>query len=309
MPRGMVHFFLLMAAASFCFLAPRGAMKAGRAAEKGFEKEVVNSIGMRLVRIPNGKFQMGSPSRAKDRKDDEKHHEVEISRDFWLGMHEVTQGQFKEVMGYNPSYFSRDGTGREGTQYFTWKPSGGKAKVPAETSAFPVEEVSWDEAKEFCDKLTARAKEKQAGRRYRLPTEAEWEYACRGGAPSYQQFHFGDFLSVKQANFAADKEEVDKEDSLRRTCKVGSYVRNRFGLCDMHGNVSEWCGDWYSDEYYSKGEARDPSGPPDGLERVVRGGSWSSIRSVCRSACRISMKPSIRLHMVGFRVILIPVAK
>jgi formylglycine-generating enzyme required for sulfatase activity len=272
--------------------------------------KVTNSIGMILVRIPPGTFKIGSPEGEEHRSKDEKQHEVEISKDFWLGVYEVTQKQFKEVMGYNPSYFSTDGKGGPGLKYDYGKPGGGKDKVPEDTSDFPVENVTWEEAKEFCDKLSNRAEEKRSGRQYRLPTEAEWEYSCRGGAPSYQVFHFGNSLSSKQANFdgtrpyRAAREGPDQS----RTCKVGSYEKNRFGLFDMHGNVYEWCSDWYAEDY-GKSRRTDPSGPGEGVARVVRGGSWGGYGSLCRSAHRNSRRPSYRSSSLGFRVALVPAAK
>src|SRR5262249_2169205 len=154
----------------------------------------------KLVRIPAGKFCMGSPAEETGHNSDEEQHEAEITRPFWLGACEVTQAQFKQVTGYNPSHFSVDGKGKEGTNY-AWNPSGGFAKVPVDTRDFPVENVSWDDAVEFCTKLSALPEEKAAGRKYRLPTEAEWEYACRGGASAYHAFHTGDSLSSTQANF------------------------------------------------------------------------------------------------------------
>src|SRR5262249_14559376 len=165
---------------------------------------ITNSIGMKLVLIPKGKFRMGSPKAEKKRSADEKQHEVEITRPFYMGVYEVTQEEFKKVMGYNPSYFSADGKGKPGVTYSYTKPGGGKDKVkgvPGGTGRFPVENVTYEEAVEFCKKLSALAKEKEAGRVYRLPTEAEWEYACRGGSTNYNVFHFGDSLSGKQANF------------------------------------------------------------------------------------------------------------
>jgi formylglycine-generating enzyme required for sulfatase activity/serine/threonine protein kinase len=282
--------------------------KAGRepgrskgALDKGWPREIVNSIGMKLVRIPPGTFLMGSPEGEKDRdpfaEGAEEQHEVEIRQEFWLGVHEVTQKQFKAVMGYNPSCFSLDGQGKEGVTY-TWKPAGGKDKAPADTGNFPVENVSWDEAKEFCAKLSQRAEEKRPGRKYRLPSEAEWEYSCRGGAPSYQVFHFGDSLSSRQANFDGNRPYggADKDTYLDRTCKVGSYEKNRFGLYDMHGNVREWCADWY---------ASDRPGWRRGRV-AVRGGGWRSFGSFCRSAYRFWGTPVFRSRELGFRVALVP---
>src|SRR5262249_26882648 len=147
-------------------------------------REVTNSIGMKLALIPAGKFTMGSPKEEKGRPADEAQHEVDIAHAFYTGIHEVTQGQFEKVTGYNPSYFSASTKGKEGAAYLDWsKPGGGKDKVKdlGDTCDFPIENVSWDEAVEFCSKLSALTAEKQAGRKYRLPSDAEWEYACRGG--------------------------------------------------------------------------------------------------------------------------------
>jgi formylglycine-generating enzyme required for sulfatase activity len=284
-----------------------------RGVDKGWPQEIENSIGMHLVRIPPGTFRMGSPAWEKDRepveKGSEEQHEVEITRAFWLGVHEVTQKQFKAVMGYNPSFFSKDGAGKEGLEYFHWsKPAGGKDKAPADTNAFPVENVSWEEAKEFCEKLSHRAEEKQCGRVYRLPSEAEWEYACRGGAPSYQVFHFGNSLSSIQANMNGHVPYggAAKDILLKRTCKVGSYEKNRFGLYDMHGNVTEWCSDWYGADYYGKSPRNDPSGPLEGVCRVLRGGGWYCFGQHCRSAYRVTYTAGPRFSGFGFRVALVP---
>jgi formylglycine-generating enzyme required for sulfatase activity len=278
-----------------------------------WEKEILNSIGMKLVRIPPGTFLMGSPENEKDRepfdKDAETQHEVQITRPFWLGVHEVTQEQFKEIMGYNPSYFSSDGEGKPGVKYPA-EPGGGKARAPEDTSAFPVENVSWQEARDFCARLSNRWEEQRQGRKYRLPTEAEWEYACRGGSPSYRVFHFGNSLSSKQAAFNGKHPYggADKGEYLARTCKVGSYKENGFGLYDMHGNVWEWCNDWYDDRYYAHSPRRDPTGPSRGLLRVVRGGTWYFNGHICRSACRFFAAPASRDFSLGFRVALVPLA-
>src|SRR5262249_30617527 len=152
-----------------------------------------------------------------------------------LGVHEVTQKQYRTIMGHNPSFFSRDGKGATGEQYGN-RPGGGRQRVKdvvdGDLDDFPVENVSWDNAKQFIDRLNARREEERLGRRYRLPTEAEWEHACRAGAKVYRKWHTGDELSAKLANC---------NDSLRRTSKVGSYPANGFGIRDMHGNVWEWC--------------------------------------------------------------------
>jgi formylglycine-generating enzyme required for sulfatase activity len=260
--------------------------------------EIDNSIGLKLVLIPKGTFTMGSPENEEGRDATEEQHKVEITKEFYLGIYEVTQGQFRSIMNYNPSYFSKDGKGKEGVDFAQMKPAGGKDKVKGhDTDAFPVENVSWCEAVEFCKKLSTLAEEKAADRRYRLPTEAEWEYACRGGAPSYQVFHFGSSLSPRQVNFNRH---------LDRTCKVGSYKPNGFGLYDMHGNVWEWCSDWYGSDYYGESPRRDPQGPDKGSLRVFRGGSWASFDRNCRSALHHGSPPRSRWNYRGFRVALVP---
>jgi formylglycine-generating enzyme required for sulfatase activity len=282
-------------------------------------KPVVSSIGMRRVPIPAGKFLMGSPAGEKDRSDNEgPQHEVEITRGFHLGEKEVTQGQFKAVMGYNPSYFSKDGKGKKGLKYSDLStPAGGKDKVSGGTEDYPVENVSHDEAVEFCRKITEKdRKEGKIGRelKYRLPTEAEWEYSCRGGAPSYKVFHFGHSLSSRQANFDGNYPYggAEKGPYLGRTCKVGSYEKNGYGLYDMHGNVWEWCADCYVEDYYyykigpATGPWRDPLGPYKGSDRVLRGGSWYDDGRNCRSAVRYWFAPEDRSRHYGFRVALVP---
>jgi formylglycine-generating enzyme required for sulfatase activity len=268
---------------------PAAVIKEDQKAE-GWGQEVTNSIGMKLVRIPKGTFTMGSPA-SEDGHENDEQHAVEITKDFWLGVHEVTQKQYQQVMGKNPSYFSASG--------------GGKDQVAGtSTDDFPVEMVTWDEAVEFCKKLSERAVEKNARRLYRLPTEAEWEYACRGGAPSYQVFHFGNSLSSKQANFNGNYPYggAGKAEHLARTCKVGSYAQNRFGLHDMHGNVWEWCADWYDKDYYGTSPRRDPQGPSGHIYRVIRGGGWDTNGRYCRSASRDGYWQEVPHRRVGFRV-------
>ncbi len=260
-------------------------------------REIENSIGMKVVLIPPGKFIMGSPKDEKGRNKDEEQHEVEITKAFHLGIHEVTQEQFEKVMGFNPSYFSARATGRKGTGYESWsKPGGGKDKVKGlgSTGDLPVENVSWDEAGEFCKKLSALPAEQRAGRTYRLPSEAEWEYACRGGASSTQVFHFGNSLSSEQANFRGTMPFGGAAQGpwLERTSKVGSYKPNAFGLYDMHGNVWEWCVDPY--EYEG-----------DRGFRVRRGGSWGEDGEKCRSAIRLRRAPDDHRWNLGFRIVMV----
>ncbi len=256
-------------------------------------KEITNSIGMRLRLIPAGTFRMGSPeSEEKRLKAEGPQHEVEITKPFYMGVYEVTQAEYEKVMGKNPSWFSKNGTGSDNVKGL-------------DTSSFPVESVSWNDAVEFCKKLSELASEKRAGRVYRLPTEAEWEYACRGGSKKYQVLAFGNSLSSKQANFDGNYPYggAEKGTYLRRTCKVGSYQANGFGLYDMHGNVWEWCNDFYSDETYIKDKRADPVGPNKGDRRSMRGGSWGNGGDVCRSALRSLSDPDYRGRLIGFRVV------
>ena len=244
-----------------------------------------NSLGMKLALIPAGTFLMGSPANEAHRSADEEQHQVEITRPFYLGIHPVTQEQYEKVMGKNPSHFT--------------KGKGGG-------SSHPVEQVSWEEAVEFCRRLSEKPEEKRLGRMYRLPAEAEWEYACRGGATSSQPFHFGDSLSSAQANFDGHHPYGgdSKRQYLKRTTAVGSYTANAFGLFDMHGNVWEWCADWYG--AYASQSLKDPTGPTTGQRRVLRGGSWLNHGHRCRSAHRINHGPGLRFNLIGFRVVCSP---
>jgi formylglycine-generating enzyme required for sulfatase activity len=267
---------------------------------KGFS----NSIGMKLVLIPAGKFTMGSPPTEKHRDDDEQQHEVTITKAFYLGVYEVTQGQWRAVMGKdnNPSFFSKTGGGKDSV----------KGLSEEELDHFPVECVSWKEILTFLEKLNALPAEKKSGVEYRLPTEAQWEYACRGGATSSQPFNLDGkpsaSLGSTQANFHGNYPYggADKGPDLGRTSKVGSYKPNAFGLYDMHGNVWEWCADWYGQDYYGKGPERDPPGPADGSDRVIRGGGWGLDGRYCRAAVRDRRRPSYRDYNRGFRVAAVP---
>ncbi len=252
-------------------------------------KEITNSIGMKLALIPAGKFLMGSPKDEKEREPFEEQHEVSITKPFYLGVYGVTQAEYEKVTENNPSYFSPKGDGKD------------KVK-DMDTSGFPVERVSWDDAQAFCKKLSELPEEKKAGRVYRLPTEAEWEYACRAGTKT--PFHYGDSLSSKQANFCGHFPYggADKGPYLKRTAKVGTYAANAFGLYDMHGNVWEWCQDWYDHDYYKNSPKEDPPGPAQASYRVVRGGGWHNNGRDCRSAGRFSLEPGNRSNNLGFRV-------
>ena len=235
---------------------------------------------------------MGSPRGAVADKD-EKQHEVEITADFYMAAKEVTQWEYKEVMGRNPSAYSEGGEQKNSVR-------------KQDTNNFPVENVSWSDADEFCKTLSARQGER--GWLYRLPTEAEWEYACRGGNRDARPFHFGNTLSAGLANFDCRLPFGGglPQNSLNHPCSVGTFQPNFFGLYDMHGNVREWCADWYARDYYKQTpKSKDPPGPANGRYRVVRGGSWMEDGRSCRTTNRDSCDPTRRDHYTGFRVVCI----
>ena len=215
---------------------------------------IINSLGMKLVPIKPGSFMMGGrEGEAGYNALEEQLHHVEITRPFYLGMFQVTQYEYITVMGDNPSVFN------------------GYTR--------PVEHISWKQAFEFCNKLSQLPAEKSEGRFYRLPTEAEWEYACRAGSDT--AFAYGNKLTALQARFC---ERVLS--TPQPTMPVGMFPPNNWGLHDMHGNVWEWCSDWYQLDYYSKSPKADPKGPAKGAYHVLRGGSASVKAFECRSAIR-----------------------
>jgi uncharacterized protein (TIGR02996 family) len=249
---------------------------------------LTNSIGIRLALISPGFFWMGSPWREDGRQECEgPRHKVEITRPFYLGVFPVTQEQYQRVVGHNPSFFSAGG--------------GAERVAGIDTRDFPVETVSWEDARVFCATL-ARS---ESGRIYRLPTEAEWEYACRADACN-TPFAFGEDITPALANVEGRYAERAWKGpySVGRPTPVGSYRPNAFGLYDMHGNVFEWCADWFSLTSYLTKEARDPQGPTRGTQRVVRGGSWNNPAYVSRSADRNRDEPEERYHNYGFRVVM-----
>jgi formylglycine-generating enzyme required for sulfatase activity len=195
-------------------------------------------------------------------------------------------------MGKNPSWFSPTGSGR--------------AKVKGlDTQRFPVENVSWRDARQFCDKLTEQDRKNGVARTYRLPTEAEWEYACREAGASRTPFCFGRALSSAQANFDGNFPYggAGRGPYLSRPCPVGSYPPNRLGLYDVHGNIWEWCQDWYDKDYYIKSPEKDPQGPVRGTTRVLRGGCWCYNGRECRAAYRGNEAPGFQDGTIGFRVV------
>jgi formylglycine-generating enzyme required for sulfatase activity len=240
---------------------------------------IVDSIGMKLVLVPPGSFLMGSPEDEQDRWYNEGPvHGVHLSKGFYLGSTEVTQGQYQAVMGANPSFFN-----------------GGRFGVD---SSRPVEQVSWSAAAAFCRKLSDLE-----GKTYRLPTEAEWEYACRAGTSTRLSFGDAPLCGARCSSCAGADEHLwwcGNSTLDGPTQAVGQKAPNPWGFFDMHGSVLEWCQDWY--ELYSADEVVDPQGPGTGEEKVLRGGSWALGINQCRSAQRFDQSLEHDWNSMGFRV-------
>lgn len=228
-----------------------------------------DGAALELVFISPGRFTMGSPRGEDGHNEDEIEHDVRLSQGIYLGQQLVTQEQYQRVMGDNPSYF--------------------------QGPLLPVEMVSWFDAAAFCDELSRRVR-----RAFRLPTEAEWEYACRAGTTT--PFNTGSSLSTDQANYDGQFSYSGRRTgvSRRQTTPVNMFPPNAWGLYDMHGNLWEWCNDWYSD--YGTGSVVDPAGPETGSIKVLRGGSWFHGPADCRSAQRDALDPGRRHSLYGIRV-------
>ncbi|MBR6060282.1 MAG: formylglycine-generating enzyme family protein [Victivallales bacterium] len=236
-----------------------------------------DNVPLELAWCPAGVFMMGSPEKEAERDGDEPQHQVKISKGFWMGIYPVTQKQFKAVMGRNPSNYDS-------------------------FENHPVENVTWFDAKEFCMKATDQSTKLPDGYAFDLPTEAQWEYACRAGSTSI--FHFGAILDGSQANCDGTRPfgTTQEGPNIDCTCDVGSYAPNAWGLYDMHGNVWEWCNDWYGP--YQEGFTVDPQGAETGTQRSERGGSWRNAAKRCRTAIRRKSAPEDVYDNLGFRVIL-----
>jgi formylglycine-generating enzyme required for sulfatase activity len=301
-------------------------------------KEFTNSIGMKFVLVPAGEFMMGSDETAEERAkdypqvaerkdydrlqpaDEAPAHKVKISKPFYFGTYEVTRGQFRKFVedSGRKSDAETDGTGGYGAESgrpvigeafagrdpkYNWLNPGWK-----QTDEHPVVNVTWYDAVAMCDWLS-----KKEGAKYRLPTEAEWEYSCRAGADT--RYHNGDSPKdlAKIANvydIEAVKEypqwkdqALQQSDGFSFTSPVGSYKPNAFGLYDMHGSVWEWCSDWYDKDYYKNSPAVDPQGPADGGQKVRRGGSWHTWPFYCRATYRNYNTRQSRYTLLGMRLV------
>jgi sulfatase modifying factor 1 len=239
-------------------------------------ESITNTIGMKLNKIPAGSFMMGSPEDETDREDNEHQHKVTISKAFYMQTTEVPQGKWKAVMGTEP-----------------WKGQTFVKEGPDYAATY----VSWDDAVAYCKKLSAKE-----GKTYRLPTEAEWEYACRAGTQTTWSFgndekELGDYAWYRKNAYDIGE---------RYAHQVRLKKPNAFGLYDMHGNVYEWCHDYFGEDYYKQSPAQDPTGPVTGFypPRVLRGGSWRNGARLTRSAYRNRMVVrGSRVFLGGFRLV------
>jgi len=240
--------------------------------EPPFES-IINTLGMNLNLIPNGTFKMGSPENEEGRNEDETQHEVTISKAFYMQTTEVTQEQWTAVIGNEP-----------------WKGKGNVKEGPN----YAASHVSWNDAVAYCKTLSGKE-----GKTYRLPTEAEWEYACRAGTQTTWNFggdekELGDYAWY-------DKNAWDIDEKYAH--QVELKKPNAFGLYDMHGNVYEWCHDYHGGDYYKQSPAQDPTGPASGSSRVLRGGSWNYYSPSTRSAYRGRIDADNRGNLGGFRLV------
>jgi len=242
------------------------------------QSSFTNSIGMEFNKIPAGTFTMGGDPQSSKTQKNEPAHQVTITKSFYMGIYEVTQEQWTEIMGENPSKFNTTTLGHD-------------------ASKNPVEGIIWEKAQEFIKKLN----EKEGTDKYRLPTEAEWEYACRAGSKGKYCFGNADFRLGRYAWYRKNSDD--------KTHPVGQKKPNDWGLYDMHGNVWEWCQDWYGEDYYQSSPGSDPTGPEIGTDRVIRGSSWRYTARYCRSSRRDQYEPrdyyepDAHYRIIGFRLV------
>ncbi len=228
---------------------------------------IINGVRFAVHYIPPGTFIMGTDRPPSLRRKEETARKVTLTKGFWIMETEVTQELYESIMGTNPSQFS-------GKQH-------------------PAENISWYDAINFCTNLS-----KATNMNWSLPTEAEWEYACRAGSKT--MYSFGDLYQSKISDYACIS--INRYNKNIHHCQVGKYKPNNWGLYDMHGNVWEWCSDWYGEYQYNS--VVDPHGPDKGYCRVLRGGSWLSDRDALRSAYRNSFYPHFQSRYFGFRAVM-----
>ena len=256
---------------AFSLLASPLSQEAVAGKESANNEAFTNSIGIKFVLVSAGTFTMGSLPHEPGRGDDERQHRVTLTKPFYMAVTEVTQGQWRRIMGNSPSHFRDCG------------------------SDCPVEFVSWNDCQQFVQRLNRR----EGGKTYRLPTESEWEYACRAGSKT--AFANGGITETSCGHDAnLDLLGWYCGNSGKEPHPVGQRKPNAFGLFDMHGNVWEWCQDWYGP--YPSGDASDPTGPLSGSYRVLRGGGWHEDVEGCRSAIRVGRPPGSRAGTLGFRL-------
>ena len=316
-----------------------GSLTAATAQESkkaGGDKQITVDLGggvkLKMVLIPAGEFKMGGSESAEDTaaffnktyggdaikadwfKDEHPQHRVRITKPFYLGTYHVTRGQFRQFVaatayktdaekGERPGAWGWDPDAKkfQFNETYSWRNAGFE-----QTDEYPVVNVSWNDAAAFCKWLS-----RKEGRTYRLPTEAEWEHACRAGTTT--RYWSGDDPetlakvgnvadATAKAKFPDWKYTIKASDGYVFTSPVGSFQANAFGLYDMHGNAWQWCADWYGEEYYAASPTEDPIGPDSGKFRVLRGGSWFNRPDLTRSANRIGSAPDFRYNRTGFRV-------
>ena len=281
--------------------------------EKGSSVTENSEFIRNFLLVHGGRFLMGSPETEVERSDNEILHEVEVS-DFWICKYALTVGEFRAFI--KSTDYRTDAEKQNSSRIFDgkeWKEKegvnwrhgvSGKERL-ADEENHPVLHVSWNDARASCEWFS-----KKTGKHFRLPTEAEWEYACRAGEKT--PFNTGENLTTEQANYDGNYpyQGNPKGKYRQKTVAVESFEPNKWGLYNMHGNVREWCSDWYGGDYYKecmkKGVARNPEGPAKGSYRVLRGGSWNGNARYCRSAYRFYATPGLRRSNVGFRLVFVP---
>ena len=260
---------ILIGGTCLCMLISHAHGQQAKAAD--IDLKLSEEVHLKMKPIPAGSF-----------KNSDVNKTITIKKNFWMGETEVTQAQYETIMDVNPSFNKKGGD-------------------------YPVEMVTWEDAMQFCKKLNKLCEGKiPAGYRIDLPTEGQWEHACRAGTNT--DFHYGASLSSTQANFVGDSpwpENAPKGPDLKHTTEVKSYLPNKWGLYDMHGNVFEWCRDWFDEKWSHNPETL--SGMKTAKRRAYRGGHWRTLAWFCRSSFRFHDEPTKKHDGLGFRIAMVPV--